>query len=219
MNKYAKSLALVRTRLDAIFSFRTGEEQIVDGQLSALLRAWIPKILIGVVPHYGRHYWTRSDSRKTAQGEECRSCSILSPTVCPFSDVLLQLLRVCRAKTVPEFLVGRWKEPRPPVTSPYAPLSNELADSALLEDGEDEAKDDGSSEVESLPINESSGTESGIDAPEEVNEANYVSALLVCQGSCCVYLTMKIMNDMIYTLTVFLYFGTHIQLLIFPVQC
>ena len=72
--KYAKSLASVRATLDTLFSSKTGEEPIEDGQLRALLRAWIPKVLTGVVPHYGRHYWTRADSRKTAHGEECGSC-------------------------------------------------------------------------------------------------------------------------------------------------
>ena len=69
VGNYAKSLDSVRTKIDAVFLSKAGEEQITDGQLSALLRGWIPKILIGVVPHYGRHYWTRADSRKNAQGE------------------------------------------------------------------------------------------------------------------------------------------------------
>ena len=74
VGNYAKSLDLVRTKIDAIFLSKPGEEQIADGQLSALLREWIPRILIGVVPHYGRHYWTRADSRKNAQGEYFGSC-------------------------------------------------------------------------------------------------------------------------------------------------
>ena len=89
--------------------------------------------------------------------------------MCPFSDVLLQLLRVCRAKTVPELLVGCSEEPRPPVTSPYAPLSNKLTDSALLDDDEDVAEDDGSSGIESLTVEECSGMELRTDTPEAVS--------------------------------------------------
>ena len=94
--------------------------------------------------------------------------------MCPFSDVLLQLLRICRAKTVPELLVGRSEEPRPPVTSPYAPLSNELTDSALLDDDEGVAENEGSLEIERLAVEECSGMESGIDAPEAVSTVQWV---------------------------------------------
>ena len=85
--------------------------------------------------------------------------------------MLVQLLNVCRAKTVSEFLVGRTKEPRPPITSPYAPLSNELAHSVLLEEDTTEAENDESSEVESLSINGCSEIECGIDASKEVSKA------------------------------------------------
>lgn len=71
VNDYAKALDSVNSGLDAVFASNSGEEgKNADGEIRSLLSALIPKILIGVVAHLGKHYWTSADSRKAARGED-----------------------------------------------------------------------------------------------------------------------------------------------------
>lgn len=100
---------------------------------------------------------------------------VSSPSIatcgCLFSDVIRQVLHICRAKTVLELLAGCSDEPHPPITSPYTPLSSsEWVESTLLDSGADEGESAESEAVENLASADCCASEPGLEDPEETRK-------------------------------------------------